>query len=227
MTDYFDRVETQLVQRAEALYPASADGSLSLDGRVRDVRPPLGRRAETAALDLAGGSRDSLRRTPDALVGMVLGAVGGLVAALIMLLGASPATPDFSVSRGKGRLVTISAATPSSVAALNNRLASLGIPIRAANVRSDCVAPVQPIGPRSTKPRTLDLAGMPLVVRRLKGDHRALLSVRVAPPSRAGQTLVLAAGGSGADPVGELITGSPPACIRGPRRGHALLGALS
>jgi hypothetical protein len=227
LTDYFDRVETQLVQRADALYPASAGGSLSPGGRVRGVRPPRGRRAEVAALDLAGPGRHSLRRTPDALVGMVLGAAGGLVAALIMLLGASPATPDFSVSRGKGRLVTISAAAPSSVAALNNRLASLGIPIRAANVRSDCAAPVQMIGSRSTKPRTLDAARMPLVFRRLKGDRGALLSVRVAPPSRAGQTLVLAAGGSGAALVGELITGSPPACIRGPRRGHALLGALS
>jgi hypothetical protein len=158
---------------------------------------------------------------------MVLGAAGGLVAALIMLLGASPATPDFSVSRGKGRLVTISAVAPSSVAALNNRLASLEIPIRAANVRSDCAAPVRTVGPRTTKLRTLDVARMPLVFRRLKGDRGALLSVRVAPPSRAGQTLVLAAIGSGANPVGELITGSPPACIRGQRRGHALLGALS
>ena len=227
MTDYFDRVEAQLVQRADALYSASAGGSLSPGGRVRGVRPPRGRRVEIAALDLAGAGGHSPRRTPDALVGMVLGAAGGLVAALIMLLGASPATPDFSVSRGKGRLVTISAAAPSSVTALNNRLASLGIPVRAATVRSDCVAPVQTIGPPSTKRRTLNVAAMPLVLRRLTGDRRALLSVRVAPPSRPGQTLVLAAGGSGADPVGQVITGSPPACIRGPRRGHALLGALS
>lgn len=227
MTDYFDRIETQLVQRAGALYPASAGSFLSPGRRARGVRPPRGRRAETAALELAGAGGHSPRRTPDALVGMVLGAAGGLVAALIMLLGASPATPDFSVSRGKGRSVTISAARPSSLAALNSRLASLGIPIRAAAVRSNCAAPVQTIGPRPIQPRTLDVARMPLVFRRLKGDSGALLSVRVAPPSRAGQTLVLAAGGSGAALVGELIAGSPPACIRGPRRGPALLGALS
>jgi hypothetical protein len=202
MTDYFDRVETQLVQRADALYPASAGGSLSPGRRVR-------------------GSRQ-----PDALVGMVLGAAGGLVAALIVLLGASPATPDFSVSRGKGRLVTISAATPSNISALNNRLAFLGIPIRAVKVLPDCVSPVHAIGARSAPAQTLDVASMPLVLRRLKG-RKALLSVRVVPPSRPGQTLVLAAGGSRSDPVGELITGSPPACIRDPRRGHALLGALS
>jgi len=226
MTDYFDRVEAQLVQRAGALYSTSAVGRLSA-GRRGGFRGPRARRADAGAFDLVSAGERSPRRSPRALVGFVLAGAGGLVAALIMLLGASPATPDFSVSRGKGRLVTINAATPSSIAALNNRLASLGIPIRAAKVLPDCVAPVQTIGSRSATAQTLDLAGMPLVLRRLKGDRKALLRVMVAPPSRPGQTLVLAAGGSGAEPVGQLITGSPPACIRGPRRGHALLGALS
>jgi hypothetical protein len=227
MSDYFDRVEAQLVQRADALYSASAAGSRSVGQRVRGFQAPRGRSAGAGAFGLVLGGERLRRRTPRSLVGIVLGAAGGLVAALIVSLGASPATPDFTVSREKGRLVTISAAKPSSVAALNNRLALLGIPIRAAKVLSDCVAPVQTVGPRSVPARTLDLASMPLVVRRLKGGRRALLSVRVAPPTRPGQTLVLAAGGSGTETVGQLITGSAPVCIRGTRRGDALLGALS
>ncbi len=227
MSEYFDRVEAQLVQRADALYSTSAGGWLSVGRRGRGFGAPRGRRADPGAFDLVGAGERLPRRAPRALVAFVLAGAGGLIAALIMLLGPSPATPDFSVSRGKGRLVTISAATPASIAALNNRLASLGIPIRAARVLPDCVAPVQTIGPRSAPAQTLDLPGMPLVLRRLKGDREALLRVRVVPPSRPGQTLVLAADGSGAEPVGELIMGSPPACIRGPRRGHALLGALS
>jgi hypothetical protein len=158
---------------------------------------------------------------------MVVGAVGGLVAAVIVLLGASPATPDFSVARGKGGLVAITAETPSSLARLNARLGSSGIAVRVARVLPRCVAPARPVGPqRSVAARTLDLASMPVVVRRLKGDRYGLLSVRVAPPTRPGQTLLLAADSSG-DTFGQLISGLAPGCVRGARHGGALFGAPS
>jgi hypothetical protein len=135
---------------------------------------------------------------------------------LIVSLGAGPGSSDFTVVRGKGGLVTIKVTKPSGIVALNSRLASLGIPIRAAKVLPRCVAPVRTVGPqqRSAPARTLDLGSMPVVARRLKGDRRALLAVMIAPPTRPRQTLVLAADGPGTETVGQLIVGSAPACIR-------------
>jgi hypothetical protein len=229
MSDYFDRVERQLVQRADALYSPTAVGSLSVGQRVRGYKLSRGRSAGSDASSLIREGSRLRRRATRCLAGVGLGGLGGLVAALIVSLGASPATPDFTVVRGKGRLVTIKAATPSSIAALNSRLASLGIPIRAAKVLPRCIAPVQTVGPqhRSVSALTLELASMPMVMRRLKGDQRALLAVRVAPVTRAGQTLLLATGSPGTETFGQLIVGSAPACVRGTRRGRALLGATS
>jgi len=228
MSDYFDRVERQLVRRADALYAPGAVGSLSLQ-RSREYKLSRGRRAVSGAFGLVCGGRRLRRRATQRLAGVGLGAVGGLVAALIVSLGASPAPPDFTVSRGKGRLVTIKVAKPSSIPALNRKLASLGIPIRAAKVLSYCVAPVQTLGSQQLTPaaRTLEVASMPLVLRRPKGDSRALLSVRVAPPTRLGQTLLLAANASGAETRGQLILGSAPVCVRGGHHETALLAAPS
>jgi hypothetical protein len=228
MSDYFDRVERQLVQRADALYSPSPGGLPSAGHRPSVSHAS---RAGSAVLDALGLSRMGprpRRLAPRSVAGIVVGALGGLVAALIVSLGASPATPDFTVARGKGGSVTIKATAPSSIAALNTRLGSLGIAIRVAKVLPRCVAPARPVGSqrRSIPARTLDLASMPVVGRRLKGDHGGLLSVRVMPPDRPGQTLLLAADSSG-DTFGLLISGLAPACVRGARHGRALLGAPS
>jgi hypothetical protein len=228
MSDYFDRVERQLVRRADALYSPGAVGSLSVQ-RSRAYKLSRGHRGASGAFGLVCAGQRLRRFATHRLAGLGLGVIGGLVAALIVSLGASPAPPDFTVSRGKGRLVTIKVANPSSIPALNSKLASLGIPIRAAKVLSYCVAPAQARGSQQLKPaaRTLDVASMPLVLRRLKGDSRALLSVRVAPPTRRRETLLLAAGGSGAETLGQLILGSAPVCVRGGRHESALLAAPS
>jgi hypothetical protein len=226
MSDYFDRVERQLVQRAEALYSPSAGGSLLARQPSRSY---LSR--ASALLNALGLSRARavLRRPSRSVAATIMGVLGGLVAALIVSLGASPATPDFTIARGKGGVVTIKATTPSSIAAVNARLASLGIAIRVARVLPRCVAPVRPVGARrrSARARTLDLASMPVAVRRLTNDRQALVAVRIAPPTTRGQTLLLAAGTSGTASFGQLISGLAPACIRGPAQGHALLGAPS
>jgi hypothetical protein len=227
MSDYFDRMERQLVRRADALYAPGAVGSPSVQ-RSREYKLSHVHRGASGAFGLVCAGQRLRRRAIQRVAGLGLGVIGGLVAALIVSLGASPAPPDFTVSRGKGRLVTIKVAKPSSIPALNSKLASLGIPIRAAKVLSSCVAPVQALGSQQLTPaRTLEVASMPLVLRRLKGDSRALLSVRVAPPTRLGQTLLLAADGSGAETLGQLILGSAPVCVRGGRRETALLAAPS
>jgi len=152
--------------------------------------------------------------------------LGGLIAAVVMSLSASIG-PEFTIVRGKGRVVTIRVAQASSIAALNGQLAALGIPVRAAKVLPECVAPVQAVGSRLRPAvlRTLGLASMSVISRRGGGDGRALLSVRVVPPERSGRTLVLAAGGSEVETFGQVIVSPAPACIRDTRRNQALLSA--
>src|ERR1039458_6762695 len=106
MSDYFDRVERQLVQRADALYSPSAGGVLSAGRRPRLF---YASRASSALLHALGLShaRAVFRGASRSVVGMIMGVLGGLIAALIVSLGASPATPDFTIARGKGGLVTI------------------------------------------------------------------------------------------------------------------------
>ena len=224
MSDYFDRVERQLVQRAEALYSPSAGGSRLVRQPSRSYASRAGALVNALGLSRA---RAVLRRPSRSVAATIVGVLGGLVAALIVSLGASPATPDFTIARGKGGLVTIKATTPSSIAAVNARLASLGIAIRVARVLPSCVAPARPVGAQRRSARTLDLASMPVAVRRLNNDRQALVAVRIAPPTRPGQTLLLAAGTAGTASFGQLISGLAPACIRGPGQGHALLGAPS
>ncbi len=231
MSDYFDRVERQLVQQAGALYSPSAGRSLTVDRPARDHRA----RRTTGLFSgvvvdrgvLGRHDRRSRRGAAWWLAGAGLGGLGGIVAAVIVSFGAGTATSELNVTRGKGHLVTITAAKASSIAVLNSRLASLGIPIRAAKVTPDCVAPVQTIDPhqRSATARTLGLASMPVISRRAKGDRGALLSVMVAAPTRPGRTLVLAAGGPRTETVGQVIAGRAPVCIRGVHHESALLGA--
>ena len=229
MSGYFDGVQRQLVARADALYPPAPGGAASVSRRT-DVLSAL--RVRVAVRDVVGviGANPRSRRSVGRSVGAIaVGACGGLVAALIVSLGAGPAASDFTVARGKGRLVTIKAATPSSIPGVNRRLASLGIAVRVATVLPRCVAPVRPVGARyrTASPLTLDLASMPVAVRRLKGDGHGLFSVRLLPPTTPGQTLVLAAGASDADAYGQLVSGSAPACVRGPGHRPAVLSAPS
>lgn len=229
MGDYFDRIERQLVEQVGVVYPTDAAQAVAVepppDRRARragSVRPDRLRRHSGADR----GSRGSGRGLGSRWAGVGLGGLGGLIAAVVMSLGASP-NPEFTIVRGKGRAVTIRVAQASSLAALNDRLAAMGIPIRTAKVLPDCVAPVQTVASRLRPAvlRTLGLASMPVISRRRSGDGRALLSVQVVPPARSGQTLVLAAGGSEAETFGQVIVGSAPACIRETRRNQALLSA--
>lgn len=229
MGDYFDRIERQLVEQVGVVYPPDAAQAVA-------VEPPPDRRARHAhsvrqdRLRRHGGavrgSRGSRRGLGSRWAGVGLGGLGGLIAAVVMSLGASIG-PEFTIVRGKGRVVTIRVAQASSIAALNGQLAALGIPVRAAKVLPECVAPVQAVGSRLRPAvlRTLGLASMPVISRRGGGDGRALLSVRVVPPERSGRTLVLAAGGSEVETFGQVIVSPAPACIRDTRRNQALLSA--
>jgi hypothetical protein len=226
MSDYLDRVERQLVQRADALYAPGGSGWSSAGRRGRFGHVPRG----VPGLDGRGvfGQGGRLRRRGSwSVAGVVVGALGGLVAAVIMSLAPSPATSDFTVARGKGGVVTIKANTSSSISAVNSRLTWLGIPIRVARSLPKCTALGTGRGATrgSVATGSPDRPGTPVVVRRLRGDPRALLSVRVRPPTRPGQTLVLAADKPGGDIVGRLISGSAAVCAAGADRAPALLGA--
>lgn len=228
MGDYFDRIERQLVQQVGAVYPQS--GAQALDEASHDPRARLASGARSGRLDRRSGSgwasRTSRRGLGSRWAGVALGGLGGLIAAVVMSLGPS-AGPEFSIVRGKGRVVTIQVAQTSSIAALNSRLASLGIPIRAAKVLPECVAPVQTVGSRLRPAvlRTLRLASMPVISRRRGGDRGAVLSVRAVSPGIPGRTLVLATAEAETETFGQVIVGSAPLCVRDTRRNHAVLSA--
>jgi hypothetical protein len=226
VSDYLDRVERQLVQRADGLYAPSRGwssaghrdrfGLVSRAGSGLDARGVRGR---------GGWPR---RRGSWSVGGVIIGALGGLIAAVIMSLGASPAPSDFTVARGKGGVVTIKASTSSNISAVNSRLAWLGIPIRVARTLPTCTASRRVPGAKrgSVPAGSVDRPRMP-VLRRLKGDPRALLAIRVRPPTQPGQTLVLAADKPGGEIVGQLISGATAVCVTAGGRGPALLGASS
>jgi hypothetical protein len=71
MSDYFDRVERQLVQRADALYSPTAVGSLSVGQRVRGYKLSRGRSAGSDASSL-------IREGPGAWRGSVWAGSAGL-----------------------------------------------------------------------------------------------------------------------------------------------------
>jgi len=229
VSDYFDRVERQLAHQAASRYGSSAFRS-PVRVRRADAHRLLWRalRGLEAAFQRGNSARPDRRSRLGFgayLVGALAG-VGGLLAVLVMSFGAS-VTPEQLVVRGKGGLVTITAADGSSVGALNRRLASLGIPVRAAVVLPGCVAPVWSVarGQQIAGARTLDVAGMPVVSRRRGRDLRGLVA-RVIPPFKRGLTLVLAVGARASETVGQVIVGPAPRCVRGRHRSVAVSGAV-
>lgn len=228
MSDYFDRVERQLAHQATSRYGSSASRS-PVRVRRADAHRLLWRALHgLEAAFWRGNSARPARRSRLSFGAYLAGAVagvGGLLAVLVMSFGAS-ITPEQLVARGKGGLVTITAADGSSVGALNRRLASLGIPIRAAAVLPGCVAPVRSVthDQQVAGARTLDVAGMPVVSHRRPRDRRGLVA-RVVPPLKQGLTLVLAVGDSASATVGQVIVGPAPRCVRGRHRAVALSGA--
>lgn len=229
MSDYFDRVERQLAHQATSRYGPSASRS-PVRVRHADAHRMLRRAAHTLeAAFQRGNSAHPDRRSRLGFGAYLAGAVagvGGLVAVLVMSFGAS-VTPERLVARGKGGLVTITAADGSSVGALNRRLASLGIPVRAAAVLPGCVAPVWPVtrGQQVAGARTLDVAGMAVVSHRRPWDRLGLVA-RALPPLKRGLTLVLAVGDHASETVGQVVVGSAPRCVRGRHRAVALSGAV-
>lgn len=230
MSDYFDRVERQLAHQATSRYGL---GASRLPVRVR--RADAHRMLWRAVRALEGAfqpGKSSARHDSRSRLGFgayfagAVAGVGGLVAVLVMSFGAS-VTPEQLVARGKGGLVTIAAGDGSSVGALNRRLASLGLPVRAAAVLPGCVAPAWPVthGQQTVGARTLDVAGMAVVSHRRPRDRLGLVA-RVLPPLKRGLTLVLAVGDHASEIVGQVVVGSAPRCVRGRHRAVALSGAV-
>lgn len=224
MSDYLDRIERQLVQRADELYGtrsgSSSAGRFGVVSRFMTRLDPLGVVGQVRWTPRRGGSWS--------LPGIVLGVLGGLVVAMVMSLGASSAPADFTLVRGKGGMLVVKANPSANLADINTRLAQLGIPIRLARSLATCTSSGS--GPLRTGGSALAGSGdqaLPVVVRRLKGYPRALLAVRVRPPTRPGQTLVLAAGRPGGQVVGRLISGRGLVCTAGVGRGLGLLGVPS
>jgi hypothetical protein len=229
VSDYLDRVEAQLVQRAGELYGTVTDGAERGDA-LRPLQPiDLGAEEFSRAdafVEFDGGLG---RRRIESFSGFCAATAGTLLVALLMSLGANPAAPDFTVARGKGGSVTLRASGPSSLAGLNRKLASLRIPIRAVRVRPKCSALARPVGRdhHALSARRLELARMPQLGRRLRHSGRAMMSVTVASPLRPGETLVVAATRSSITPLARLIVGSVPSCVRGAAPGTRLLTAPS
>jgi hypothetical protein len=220
MSDYFERIERQLVKQAAALYPAAADGS------SRAPADDVGRSGVRSAASIqpdrwhdgrrrAGGWRSG---GADRLGGFGVGTFGGLIAALVVSLGASTAAPDAPAMRGKGRLVTIRMSTTSN--GIGGPLALLGV-AGVSEVSTDCLAsagPVQtklpPVGTRG-----VHLRGPRVAARRDRIDRRQLPPAGVTLPRRLLGATALPDGGE----LDALIPA--PVCVRGARGAPAFAGA--
>ena len=224
MSDYFERIERQLVKQAAALYPAGSDASSRDDAPVHEDGVSGVRPVDSGRLDRwhdgrrrGGGWRSG---GADRLGGFGLGTFGGLIAALVVSLGASTAAPDATAMRGKGRLVTIRMSTASSSNGIGGPLASLGV-AGVSQVRTECLAsggPVQaelsPVGARA-----VHLRGPRVVARRDWNDRRQVPPTGVTLPRR----LLGAAVRPNSDRLDELIPA--PVCVRGARGAPAFAGA--
>jgi hypothetical protein len=93
-------------------------------------------------------AKPTRRAVPGALVGIGLAALG---AVLVLVLGASNASPAFAVTRHQDGTVTVSILRPTGVAAANTKLHQLGIraKIVEAQVAAGCAA-MPPAGHAAT-----------------------------------------------------------------------------
>ena len=196
------------------------------DRRAHGVRRGVARGAGDASWwnrlrrGLGSGPARGRVRLSRLIVGIVVGLVG-LVAAVVVALGAETAAPAFALTRSSDGLVTITLSEITGIAGLNRRFAAMGIRVRAVPIVRGCVAPVRVVGPNhqpEPRPSTLHASMVPGPARNGQERGGYLPSLTLRPPADAGRTAVVAASTSGLALVGAVVRGAAPACVGAPLR---------
>lgn len=167
--------------------------------------PVSSRRPRVPAVRLGGRLR--------ILAGGTTAAVAAVSAAVLAISAATTAPPAFAVTNNRDGSVTITLNEITGVSALNAKLASMGVAIRAVPVTSGCDAPVQVVGPDGSLQPATTLAVSRLPDNPRTGSQSTLQTITVAPPQTPGQTRILAASTTGIDLLGQTVQGQVPSCV--------------
>ncbi len=197
MTDFFDQLETQLVEAAGQIYP-SADHERT---RVAMVLGERRRRSE------------ALRAAKVRAWAVIGAAVGATIAGVLMVIAAAPATTTVDVTRTSRGLLSIVADGPLGMVALNERLSSMNLSVRVlkASRACDATARIATLAGAGSAAQPFALSSMDETAQ--LSSRGGWLDTRVALPRRLGQTLVLALVDNGRRLVEQTVTGVVPSCV--------------
>lgn len=149
---------------------------------------------------------------PRILAGGASAAVAA-TAAVLAFGAATTAPPAFAVTDNQDGSVTITLNEITGVSALNAKLASMGIAVRAVPVVSGCNATAQVVGPDGSLEPASTLAVTQLPANPRTGGQATLKAITVDPPHTPGQTEILAASTSGIALLGQVVQGAVPSCV--------------
>lgn len=147
------------------------------------------------------------------LAGGTAAAVAAASAAVLAMSAATTAPPAFAVTNNPDGSVTITLNELTGVSALNAKLASMGVAVRAVPVVSGCKAPAQVVGPDGSLQPASTLAVSRLPNSPRTGTQATLQTITVAPPQTPGQTEILAASTTGIDLLQQTVQGQVPSCV--------------
>lgn len=150
------------------------------------------------------------------LAGGTTGAVAAVSAAVLAIGAATSVPPAFAVTNHQDGSVTITLNEITAVSALNAKLASMGIAVRAVPVVSGCNAPAQVVGADGSIQPATTLAVNQLPTNPRTGRAGTVRAITVAPPHALGQTEILAASSTGIDLLGQTVQGQVPSCVAPP-----------
>jgi hypothetical protein len=149
---------------------------------------------------------------PRLLAGGATAAVAA-TAAVLAFGAATTAPPAFAVTDNQDGSVTITLNEITGVSALNAKLASMGIAVRAVPVVSSCTATAQVVGPDGSLQPAATLAVTQLPTNPRTGGQSTLRAVTVDPSHTPGQTEILAASSTGIALLGQVVQGQIPSCV--------------
>lgn len=140
-------------------------------------------------------------------------AVAAMTAAILGISAATTTPPAFAVTSNPDGSVTITLNELTGVSALNAKLASMGVAVRAVPVVPGCTATAQVIGSDGSPQPASTLAVSQLPKNPRTGGQTILQTITVAPPQTPGQTEILAASTTGIDLLGQAVQGQVPSCV--------------
>jgi hypothetical protein len=152
-------------------------------------------------------------------------AAAAATAAVLAFGAATTAPPAFAVTDNQDGSVTITLNELTGVSALNAKLVSMGIAVRAVPVVSGCDATAQVVGPDGSIEPTSTLAVTDLPNNPRTGSQSTLRAITIDPPRTSGQTEIVAASTDGIALLGQVVQGQVPSCVA-PSAGPSASGSF-